>query len=370
MKKSRFALTCLALILISCINKNDNSSGFFCAPKNNDIDLRVDSLALECIRPEVAGLSYVGFSGIRGDKLFFADALFSCLHQFDKDLDYQGLHIQYGNGPHEIPVSRFEAYCVSDEGHHYFLDSSTNVYEFDEQFDLVNQVFYYWSKKISEGDTPELTDSYATAWGNINLTVHDGMLYTNISGESEDFNIGVPEYYQVARIIEPRDAKTGVPSPMLGRISPSVGYMTAFQKDFFCVSPVGNFIVAYEADDLIYVYDPDYKIKYSYGQPGKNMNRDYQELSFENFRNDLEKEMEIRGRYTSLSVVDNLTFRTYITGSPLNETRLQIYDKTTMIGDVQVPDGFKVLGYIEPYYYSEFICNEDDETIVIYRFKL
>ena len=142
------------------------------------------------------------------------------------------------------------------------------------------------------------------------------------------------------------------------------------QKDFFCVSPVGDFIVAYEADDLIYVYDPDYKIKYSYGQPGKNMNRDYQELSFENFRNDLEKEMEIRGRYTSLSVVDNLTFRTYITGSPLNETRLQIYDKTTMIGDVQVPDGFKVLGYIEPYYYSEFVCDENDETIAIYRFKL
>ena len=100
------------------------------------------------------------------------------------------------------------------------------------------------------------------------------------------------------------------------------------------------------------------------------MNRDYQELSFENFRNDLEKEMEIRGRYTSLSVVDNLTFRTYITGSPLNETRLQIYDKTTMIGDVQVPDGFKVLGYIEPYYYSEFVCDENDETIAIYRFKL
>ena len=41
-----------------------------------------------------------------------------------------------------------------------------------------------------------------------------------------------------------------------------------------------------------------------------------------------------------------------------------------MIGDVQVPDGFKVLGYIEPYYYSEFVCDENDETIAIYRFKL
>ena len=98
MNNSKFALICLAFILISCQDKKDDTSRFFCDPENNYIDIRIDSLALECIRPEVAGLSYVGFSGIRGDKLFFADALFSCLHQFDKDLDYQGLHIQYGNG--------------------------------------------------------------------------------------------------------------------------------------------------------------------------------------------------------------------------------------------------------------------------------
>ena len=83
-----------------------------------------------------------------------------------------------------------------------------------------------------------------------------------------------------------------------------------------------------------------------------------------------EIEKMTKGRYTSLCVVGDLTFRTYRTGTPKNETRLQIYDRTTLIGDVQVPYGFKVMGYIEPYYYSEFICDEDKETIEIYRFKL
>ena len=81
-------------------------------------------------------------------------------------------------------------------------------------------------------------------------------------------------------------------------------------------------------------------------------------------------EQEIRGRYTSLCVWGDLTFRTYLTGAPDYQNRLQIYDKTTMIGDVLVPSGFKVMGYIDPFFYSEFICDEDNENIEIYRFKL
>ena len=41
-----------------------------------------------------------------------------------------------------------------------------------------------------------------------------------------------------------------------------------------------------------------------------------------------------------------------------------------LIADVQVPFGFKVMGYIDPYFYSEFICDEDNENLEIYRFKL
>ena len=370
MNKTAILYIALALLFAGCVAQDDYSV-YFCEPESNLVDIKYDGLVLERFVPEVSGISYVGFSAISGDGLFWADALFGNLNQFDKEGNYHNTVIHYGNGPHEIPVNRLEAYCVSDQGHHFFLDSTTNLYDFDKDFDLVNSIFYYWSKKLTEGDLCEQTNTYTTAWGdNVNLTVHNGMFYTNVYGESEDFNITIPEYYETARIIEPRDAKTGEPFPLLGRITPAVGYMTAFQKDFFRITDSGDFFVAYEADDLIYVYDSNYKLNYSFGQPGKNMNKNYKSLSVDNFRNDLLEEEETKGRYTSLCVVGDLTFRTYRTGTPKNETRLQIYDRTTLIGDVQVPYGFKVMGYIEPYYYSEFICDEDKETIEIYRFKL
>lgn len=370
MRYEPILLFCALLISAGCGRKYDKSA-FFCAPENNDVKVTVESLELERMRPQVSELSYVGYSGLCGDKLYFADGLSAKLYQFDRNGNCLDTVLRFGNGPHEIPVKHIEAYCVSDEGHHFFLDSTTNLYEFDKDFDLVNSIFYYWSKKLTEGDLCEQTEPYATAWGdNVNLTVHNGFFYTNIYGESEEFNFTVPDYYKTARIIEPRDAKTGEPFPLLGRISPAVGYMTAFQKDFFRITDSGDFFVAYEADDLIYVYDSKYKLNYSFGQPGKNMNKNYKTLSVDNFRSDFLEEEETKGRYTSLCVVGDLTFRTYRTGTPKNETRLQIYDRTTLIGDVQVPYGFKVMGYIKPYYYSEFICDEDKETIEIYRFKL
>lgn len=367
----KYPLVLFVVILCGCVGRNDSFSGFFCDPENNYIDLSIDSLELECLLPNVSGISYVGFSAISGDGLFWADALFGNLNQFDKEGNYLNTVIHYGNGPHEIPVNRLEAYCVSDQGHHFFLDSSTNLYEFDQDYNLVNRILYYWNKKITKGDICERTEPYSTAWGdNVNLSVHNGLFYTNIYGESDEFNITIPEYYKTARIIEPRDVRTGDPFPLLGRISPAVGYMTAFQKDFFRITDSGDFFVAYEADDLIYVYDSKYKLKYSFGQQGKNMNKDYKTLNVENFNNDLMVEQEIRGRYTSLSIWGDLTFRTYLTGSPDYQNRLQIYDETTMIADVQVPFGFKVMGYIDPYFYSEFICDEDNENLEIYRFKL
>lgn len=349
----------------------DEYSSFFCVPSDNQVCLTIDSLSLECIQPEVSGISYVGYSDIFGDHLYFADRLFASLYQFDKNGLFEKVVIRNGNGPHEIPISRFEGYCISDDGHHFFLDSSTNIFEYDKEFNLINRLFCYWKKKITKGKSYEQTDSYSTCWGDkVNLTVYNGKLYTNITGASETFNILAPDYYHLARIIEPRDAQTGDPYPLLGRLSPEVRYMTAFQGDYFRITKEGAFVVAYEADDLMYVYDSCYQLQYAFGQPGYGMNKDYQPLSVNHFQETLSQELETRGRYTSLSLVGDLTFRTYLTGTPFMETRLQIYNGTTFIGDVQVPDGFKVLGYINPYYYSYFICDEDKELIRIYRFML
>jgi len=360
----------LTLMLAGC-GEQDDYSVFFREPESNLVDIKYESLDLERLVPEAPGISYVGYSGLSGDKLYFADYLNACLYRFSKDGKFGDVVIRYGNGPHEVPTSRFEAYYVSADGHHYFLDSTTNLFEFDNDFNLVNSLFYYWSKKLTEGELYERTDSYCTSWGDhVNLFVFGDKFYTNVSGESEDFNITIPEYYHSARIIEPRDRRTGAPYPLLGRLSPAIGQMSAFQSDFFTITDDGDFHVAYEADDLMYVYDKDYRLKYSFGQRGRNMNKEYKALSINNFRKEFEEELQTRGRYTSMSVAGGVTFRTYVTGSPLFETRMQIYEGTTMVGDVVVPAGFSVIGKIGQYFYSGFICDEENETMEVYRFQL
>ena len=123
MRYEPILLFCALLISAGCGRKYDKSA-FFCAPENNDVKVTVESLELELMRPQVSELSYVGYSGLCGDKLYFADGLSAKLYQFDRNGNCLDTVLRYGNGPHEIPVKHIEAYCVSDEGHHFFLSVS------------------------------------------------------------------------------------------------------------------------------------------------------------------------------------------------------------------------------------------------------
>ena len=113
-------LISVLLICGGCGRKGDKSV-FFCAPEKNGVDVSIESLELERIQPQVLGLSYVGYSALSGDKLYFADGLSAKLYQFDQDANCLDTVLRYGNGPHEIPVKHIEAYCVSDEGYLLFL---------------------------------------------------------------------------------------------------------------------------------------------------------------------------------------------------------------------------------------------------------
>ena len=40
------------------------------------------------------------------------------------------------------------------------------------------------------------------------------------------------------------------------------------------------------------------------------------------------------------------------------------------MSDSEVPKGFKVVGYIAPYYYSQIMGGEEDDSMMVYQFKL
>lgn len=65
-----------------------------------------------------------------------------------------------------------------------------------------------------------------------------------------------------------------------------------------------------------------------------------------------------------------MLFRSYQKGIGCASDGLQIYQDGILIGDVDVPKGLKIMGYVKPYYYSYVLPNEEKEKLYLYRFKL
>ena len=83
-------------------------------------------------------------------------------------------------------------------------------------------------------------------------------------------------------------------------------------------------------------------------------------------------EKQSKGYYTWLEYVDEtgLLFRSYQKGGSQSTDGLQIYKDGVLLGDINVPKGLKVMGYVSPYYYSYVIADEEREIMYMYRFKL
>ena len=65
-----------------------------------------------------------------------------------------------------------------------------------------------------------------------------------------------------------------------------------------------------------------------------------------------------------------LLFRSFHHGTPLTYDGLQVYKNQLLVAEYQVPKGFRVIGYVPPYYYAEGKPDIDKEAMVFYRFKL
>lgn len=102
------------------------------------------------------------------------------------------------------------------------------------------------------------------------------------------------------------------------------------------------------------------------------MDKEYREFAteketYENAR----EEMSSRGFYNWLEWVDEtgVLFRSYQKGDGADVDGLQIYRDGVLVGDVDVPKGLRVAGYVAPYYYSYVMPDEEREVLYVYRFK-
>ena len=104
-----------------------------------------------------------------------------------------------------------------------------------------------------------------------------------------------------------------------------------------------------------------------------DINTNYKKIhSYKECRKFYYDERETKGYYGWLQYINetNILFRSYSKGDKESTDGLQIYKNSTLLGDIDVPKNFKIIGYIKPYYYTQAKIEEEEERIIIYRFKL
>jgi hypothetical protein len=83
------------------------------------------------------------------------------------------------------------------------------------------------------------------------------------------------------------------------------------------------------------------------------------------------EERQKKGYYDWIEYIDEtgVLFRSYKKGENSSSDGLQVYKNDVLIADLDVPKGFKVTGFIFPYYYSNEYIDEEAEKMIIYKFR-
>lgn len=221
---------------------------------------------------------------------------------------------------------------------------------------------------------------YTHRYNRLAMRPYDGKVYFNMELAHPDANIveSGDKYLKEAYAIAELDIAGNEYSSLLGK-----GYPHSYRENpetkrilsasYFDIDKQGHIYATYEADSIIYVFDKQDNGISAYGRAGKDMDMDYAAVnSLIDGRKLYRDERNKRGYYNWIEYIDEtgVLFRSYQKGGGSSSDGLQIYKDGVLIGDVDVPKGFKVAGYAAPYYYSKVIADEDNEKLTVYKFTM
>ena len=205
---------------------------------------------------------------------------------------------------------------------------------------------------------------------------YKGKLYEGLVSDIPDFIFG-PDY-------EKKVCHIGVVDMTEGKALKSEiqGLPSMFSEDkakyrgmdfvMFDIDNQDNMYIGFAADSLVYVFDHNRKPKFAFGRSGVNMDTDYERFGSLDEMNAYRTNITKKGYYYWIEYIDEtgVCFRSYKKGADSEYDGLQVYKDGKLLADCETPKGFKVVGYIAPYYYSQIIGGEEDGSLMVYRFKL
>lgn len=373
-------LICITLFF-SC--KNDHSK-FFPVDNVSEKTILIESIDFDSIRLNLKESSLEGFVSIVNESIFFIDQLFCRVYTFDHNGNFQSAFLGQGKGPSEISTGYIDGYVRLSNDQNLFIGSSWDIHLFDNDWQRIKQLTMDWQAKYNDIDaipnpSPEEPQVYTIEYEKLIMRANSkNEVFFPIYSQHPNFNPFTYQYYEHGRILGKLNTENGKIEGLLGRRSPEyfnysfVGHHAFFSYD---IDAKNQFYISHEIDSLIYVYDAEFSPLYSFGYAGKEMDTDYKELlkyDVGEIRKLYFTNRPARGYYNEIKYIEttDILFRSYTKGKHSAVDGLQSYNGNKLIGDVDVPKGFSVTGYIEPFYYSNAFINEDTGDIYVYKFQL
>ena len=373
-------LLILNIFFFSCGNKPSTSGKII----NDTIKIEIDTINVESLVLDSVANSYEIETNIVNEHIFVLDKLFCNLYHCGANGELENIKLGQGHSKSETSMGRI-AGCAFDNAGSFVLVDYQGAYSMynNEIFLKKNIIADYGKKDKSLLKSVECYDNpivYTKFYNNLVCRLYDSVLYFNVDFLTPVYNIldtpneHLPNVYSIMSIDFGNDGKSKLYKKGLPNCYRDETQAKAlFTRSIFDISSKGEFMVSYEADSLIYMFNKDFLDAKVFGRSGRDMNTDYRIChNLKDFGKYYIEEHEVKGHYTGLEYVDDtgLLLRSYRKGSHSSSDGLQIYRNGTLIADLSVPKGFCPIGYIAPYYYSNVIADEEKGKLMVYRFKL
>lgn len=362
----KYIILACAVIAAAC-NSGNNKKG------TDAVAISIESIKAENVAVDsIENCSYTGFSGVSGDSLYFFDRVMSYLYTISKDGHVGSRQLGLGRSSNELPVKNPVQVCYETEGQTFDIMGGT--------YDMY---FYGKDKKtvrmdmVPEGSNDSFESSTAyTLWDEVIMASNKDFIYYNILGNNEKVDIfNREDYIDKAAVIMKVAKKDGKMTP-IGRYSDYYAKNKEKIKHlpyyYFDTDGKGGFYFTYQADSLVYHYDENFNVIESFGRQGRDMYTEYSDpgKTTETFVEAFMADKEKAGRYYWIKRCGDYVFRSYFKSAGSDSDGLQIYRDGTLIGDVDVPHGFRVAGRCGDYFVTDINLDEDNGTMSFYKFKL
>jgi hypothetical protein len=376
----------LVLFILSCKNESTDCLKYYDVADYSSINSKklgaIDLLPVTI--DQSIESSFEGEFWICSDTLCFTDAFFNYVFWFDENGKLLKQQVGRGKGPNEVINSMYSLPLQND----YLLlnPGNSDLYTFDHHGNKKKNVRLDWQvdretgMKMLKSPEPESRFCYEFDTG-VSGAVEvwdDNYIAIALCGYLPSFNgyFNSEQYYKYSRVLSIVNRKTGKIERILGRRPPLYLEKSNIPNfNHFTFSVLNDCVLlAFYADDKIFALDKQKdKALYSFGVPGRDMNTKYRQTkNYEDAEANWREDYEIYGYYNDLNydAKSGFLFRTYCKGNNAESDGLQVYKDKKLMTDVDVPIGFRIIGFVKDKLYASVFDENGEALLKLYQVKI